>query len=359
MLVLPVPVDFGDVLLEGYLDLLGVFLHGVYEGLGLAGFDVAEVLLLGLVDQRLDFEIQLVFDDLGGGHAQDVGVILPSLEDVEQEVHLGAEFAQPSGLVGLCGPDVLQAALEALVQAGNLTVDLLLREGRTLLHPVNPDEVLPQQFLLRVTLELPDFAAQLEVQRDHVLVLLADGLLVAGHAVHLLQVAQLVGQCLREEFVVVLRGGHVLGEHRLILQPGVCVLRIEPVVAALVLHDLDNSAPVYFAHVLVVEVLVEAGTELLVPLFTLSQVLTQSPGVDEDLLAEGTLVFEMKFAHGLLVLVEVFVLDLLHVLHGLPVDASADLAHLALVGQEGFVDWRQHPWFAQVVEGSHNEHYHD
>ncbi len=52
----------------------------------------------------------------------------------------------------------------------------------------------------------------------------------------------------------------------------------------------------------------------------------QAPGVGENLFAEGALVLEVHFAHGLLVLVEVFVLDLVLVLDGLEVDAFAGLA---------------------------------
>lgn len=103
-------------------------------------------------------------------------------------------------------------------------------------------------------------------------------------------------------------------------------MRVEPVVAALVLHDLDDPAPVDFADVFVVEVLVETRIELLVTLVPLRHVLLQSPRVGEDLFAEGALVLEVHFAHCLLVLAEVFVLDLILVLDRLEVDAFAGLA---------------------------------
>jgi hypothetical protein len=52
------------------------------------------------------------------------------------------------------------------------------------------------EFFLPVTLELCDFASEFEIEGDHVLVFLADGLLVAGQFVHLVQVTQFVGECL-------------------------------------------------------------------------------------------------------------------------------------------------------------------
>jgi len=158
------------------------------------------------------------------------------------------------------------------------------------------------ELVFSVALELCDFASELEIERDHKFVLLADGLFVAGQFVHLVQIAQLIRQRLSEQPIVVLRGSNVLWEDGVLVEPGVCVLRVEPIVGALVLHDLDYSAPVDLPDILVVEVLVESGVELLILLAPPVPVLLQPPGVGEDLLAKGAFVLEVHFAHGLFVL---------------------------------------------------------
>lgn len=104
-------------------------------------------------------------------------------------------------------------------------------------------------------------------------------------------------------------------EDGLLVEPSVCIFRIEPVVFTLMLHDFEDAAAVDFADILVMEVLVESGVELLVLLLPPGEVLLQSPGICEDLFAEGAFVLEVHFAHGLLVLLEIFILDLLLVGH--------------------------------------------
>jgi hypothetical protein len=55
-----------------------------------------------------------------------------------------------------------------------------------------------------------DLLADLQIERDEILVLLTNDLFVAGDLVQFVEVADLVSEGLSEQFVVVLRGGDVL-----------------------------------------------------------------------------------------------------------------------------------------------------
>jgi hypothetical protein len=83
--------------------------------------------------------------------------------------------------------------------------------------------------------------------------------------VELLEVSELIGQGLGKQLIVVLSGGNVLRENGVLFKPGVNIILVKPVVVAFVLHDLENPAPVYFSDVLIMQMLVEAGSEALIP----------------------------------------------------------------------------------------------
>lgn len=61
------------------------------------------------------------------------------------------------------------------------------------------------------------------------------------------------------------------------------------------------------------EQLVQRGRESLVLLPPFDLIFEQSEGICEDLLPEGALILKVLFSHGLFMLFEVVVLDLLHI----------------------------------------------
>ncbi len=133
---------------------------------------------------------------MGGSHAQNVGVLLPSLENREQILYLSLEFLQTESLITLFSLELLHLLLKQGFLLQHLPLNLLLRINGTLPDLIQFNEMFLDEFFLPVTLELCDFASEFEIEGDHVLVFLADGLLVAGQFVHLVQVTQFVGECL-------------------------------------------------------------------------------------------------------------------------------------------------------------------
>ena len=202
-----------------------------------------------------------------------------------------------------------------------------------------------------------DLVPQFEIERYELLILLADDLLIAGEEVHLIEVSKLVGQGLSEQLVVVLRRGDVLREDSFFLQPGIHVLLVEPVVRALVFHDLEDPAPVDFTQVLVVEVLVEAGRVVAVSRPPPVLILEEAIGVGENLLPEAALPLLMLAGDELVVLAEVLVLDLVLILLGLEVHLPPGAAQCVLVllvgGSCGGDDSR----LAGVVEHAERTHH--
>lgn len=90
------------------------------------------------------------------------------------------------------------------------------------------------------------------------LILLPNDFFIAGEEVHLIEIPKLVGECLSKQLVVVLRRGDVLREDSFFLQPSIHILLVEPIVTALVFHDLQDPASVYLAEVLIMQMLVES-----------------------------------------------------------------------------------------------------
>jgi hypothetical protein len=86
-------------------------------------------------------------------------------------------------------------------------------------------------------------------------------------------------------------------------------------VVALMLHDLHDTASVYLAHVLVVQIFVDCRSESLVFSGPFRLVVQETVGVSEDLLAERTLVLEVLLLHCLVVLLQVGVFNLVQVQH--------------------------------------------
>ena len=88
---------------------------------------------------------------------------------------------------------------------------------------------------------------QFQIQRYKLLILFPYDFLVAGEEVNLIEVSKFVGKCLSKQLVVVLRRRDVLREDSFLLQPRIHILLVEPIVTALVFHDLQDPASVDFA----------------------------------------------------------------------------------------------------------------
>jgi hypothetical protein len=88
---------------------------------------------------------------------------------------------------------------------------------------------------------------QFQIQRYKLLIFLPNDFLVAGEEVHLIEVSKFVGECLSKQLIVVLRRGDVLREDSFLLQSSIHILLVEPIVTALMFHDLQDPASVDFA----------------------------------------------------------------------------------------------------------------
>ena len=74
----------------------------------------------------------------------------------------------------------------------------------------------------------------------------------------LLEVSHFVGQGFRKEPIVVLCGSDVLREDGLFLESSVYIIGIQPIVLTFVLHDFEYATAIDFAHVLVMELLLQS-----------------------------------------------------------------------------------------------------
>lgn len=127
---------------------------------------------------------------------------------------------------------------------------------------------------------------------------------------------------------------------------------------AFVLHDFEDATAVDSAYVFVVQVFVESVVELSVGLAPSGLGLLESVGVGEDLFAEGAFVVVVSATHGFFVFLQVSVLDLFHVLHGLQVHLLPRLPQVALVASKRTVVLSHYPCFPQVVAGTCHEQLH-
>jgi len=185
--------------------------------------------------------------------------------------------------------------------------------------------------------------------RNQILIFLTDGFFAAGDGVQFFEVSSFVGECFCMQLVVVLGGSDILGKNCLILQPLVDVLRVEPVVAAFMLHDFYYSASVDLLYILVVKVLVEDGSVFVVPFLPSQLVLLETVGVGENLFSEAALEVKMLIFHLLVVLFQVCVLYLFQVIIGLFVDSLSGLFEGSLVVVVGEVGGSDYSGLSEVV----------
>jgi hypothetical protein len=78
------------------------------------------------------------------------------------------------------------------------------------------------------------------------------------------EVAKFIGECFSEEFVVILGRGNILREDCLLLEPVVYILRVEPIVGALMFHDLNDSTSVDLSDIFIMKQFVQRGSKSLI-----------------------------------------------------------------------------------------------
>jgi hypothetical protein len=172
------------------------------------------------------------------------------------------------------------------------------------------------------------------------------------------EVSCLIGKGLSIQLVVIFRRGNILRENSLVLQSFINIVRIEPIVAAFVLHNFDDSASVDLLYVFVVQVLVENGIVVFIFLLPSELILVQSESVSKDLLPKVALILEMFILHFLVMLVQVCVLDLVEILNSFFMDSLPSLLQSSLVCVIGDVGLRLNSGLAKVIAEDVSEEHH-
>lgn len=128
---------------------------------------------------------------------------------------------------------------------------------------------------------------------------------------NLVEISDFIGQSLSKKFIVIFRGGNILGEDCFLVESYICILWIEPIMVALMLHNFKYPTSVDFSNILIMQVFVESSIKLLISLFPLSHIFLQSPGISKNLFSKITLILEMHFSHCLFMILQIFILYLL------------------------------------------------
>ena len=68
---------------------------------------------------------------------------------------------------------------------------------------------------------------------------------------NLVEISDFIGQCLSKKFIVIFWGGDILGKDGYLVESYICILWIEPIMVALVLHNFKYPTSVDFSNIFI------------------------------------------------------------------------------------------------------------
>jgi len=116
------------------------------------------------------------------------------------------------------------------------------------------------------------------------------------------------------------------------------------------LHNLQNSASINLPHILIMQMLIQFGREVLISHPPFRLIFKQSKGISENLFSEGALILEMFSFDLLLVFLEVFVFNFVLILLSLDMHLSPCIAQFASIVNVRFVCLCQDSCLAGMVQ---------
>ena len=107
-----------------------------------------------------------------------------------------------------------------------------------------------------ISLVFCNLVAKLKIEGDQKFIFLFDDLLIACQKMQFFEISKLIRQSFSKKFVVVFSWGDILGKDGLFVQSGVNILFIEPIIRALMFHNLQNSASINLSNIFIMQMFI-------------------------------------------------------------------------------------------------------
>jgi hypothetical protein len=124
------------------------------------------------------------------------------------------------------------------------------------------------------------------------------------------------------------------------------------------LHNLQNTTPVYLPDVLIMQKFILSTREYLISLSPLLLVFYHSIGLGEYMCAKRTLIIKVSLPHLLLMLLEIPILNHVLVIYCLYMNLMSSLAHTVFVVLERFIVFGKNSRFTNMVVNTISQQQH-